>query len=147
MDNKWDLRWLGLAEHISSWSKDPSTKVGSVIANGKKFVSMGYNGFPEDMPDQDQLYQNREEKYSRIIHGEMNAVLFAEQSVRGCTLYTYPFMSCDRCMVHMLQAGIRRFVAPKPTEDQIKRWGDSFLKTRKYAAEVGAEIIEIDFNR
>lgn len=30
--NKWDERLLGLAEYVSNWSKDPSTKVGAVIA-------------------------------------------------------------------------------------------------------------------
>ena len=27
----WDTRFLDLSEHISKWSKDPSTKVGAVI--------------------------------------------------------------------------------------------------------------------
>lgn len=29
--NKWDRRFLDLASHIASWSKDPNTKVGSKI--------------------------------------------------------------------------------------------------------------------
>jgi dCMP deaminase len=96
------------------------------------------------MPDDEALYADREEKYSRIIHCEMNALLYANRKMlpEGCTLYTYPFISCDRCVVHMIQAGIRRFVAPTPTTDQIKRWGDSFSRTRKYILEVGGELIE-----
>jgi dCMP deaminase len=49
--SKWDRRWLELAQHVSSWSKDPSTKVGSVIAQGKQLVSLGYNGFPASCED------------------------------------------------------------------------------------------------
>ena len=33
---KWDNRFLVLAKLIGSWSKDPSTKVGAVIVDGKK---------------------------------------------------------------------------------------------------------------
>ena len=31
MSDKWDIRFLELARHISGWSKDPSTKVGCVV--------------------------------------------------------------------------------------------------------------------
>lgn len=106
-------------------------------------ISVGFNGFPKGMPDDEALYADREEKLSRIIHCEMNALLYAERSIpSGSTLYTYPFISCDRCVVHMLQAGIRRFVAPSPTKAQVERWGDSFAKTRKYLLECGAELVE-----
>ena len=45
--DKWDHRFLALAEHISHWSKDPSTKVGAVITHrSKRVVSMGFNGLP-----------------------------------------------------------------------------------------------------
>lgn len=143
---KWDLRFLEAAKLFSTWSKDPSTQTGAVIASGKRMISTGFNGFPEIMDDVEEHYQNREEKYSRIVHCEMNALLFAKEPVQGCTLYTYPFISCDRCFVHMLQAGIVRFVAPKPTEDQLSRWGAAFNKVRKYADEVGVELIELDLS-
>ena len=107
-------------------------------------LSLGFNGFPAGMKDDDELYANRDEKLSRIIHCEMNALLFANRKMlpEGCTLYTHPFMSCDRCVVHMIQAGIRRYVAPIPTTAQAERWGDSFARTRKYILEVGGELVE-----
>lgn len=142
---KWDLRMLDAAKFFSTWSKDPSTQTGAVIADGKRLVSTGFNGFPEDMEDRDENYNNREEKYSRIIHCEMNALLYAKEKVHGFTLYTYPFISCDRCFVHMIQAGIVRFVAPKPTEDQLVRWGTAFERVRKYAKEVNVELLELDY--
>lgn len=43
---KWDIRFLKLAEHKTTWSKDPQTKVGCVIALGKQDKYYGYNGFP-----------------------------------------------------------------------------------------------------
>lgn len=143
--DEWDLRYLGLASYVATWSKDPSTKTGAVIvAPDNSVISLGFNGFPSGMPDEPELYADREEKLSRIIHCEMNALLHANRKKlpEGCTLYTHPFMSCDRCVVHMIQAGIRRFVAPEPTKAQMERWGDSFARTRKYILEVSGELIE-----
>lgn len=144
---KWDRRFLELAKLVSTWSKDPSTQVGAVIAGfDKRVVSVGFNGFPQWMEDDEALLSNREEKYSRIVHGEINALIFADRAaVAGATLYTHPFMPCDRCVVQLLQAGIDRFVAPKATDDQLARWGAAFDKTRRYIQECGAQLEEVDF--
>jgi dCMP deaminase len=143
---KWDARFLAMAKFVSGWSKDPSTKVGAVIVNaGNRIVSMGYNGFAQSMPDREELYANREEKYSRIVHGEINAIIFAERPVRGMTLYTYPFMPCDRCAVQVIQNGIVRVVAPKLAADKEERWKASMDKTRQYFTEAGVELVELDY--
>jgi dCMP deaminase len=142
MNIKWDKRFLEMAQNISKWSKDPSTQVGAVISNKKQIVSLGYNGFPKQMIDVEEYYTNREEKYSRIIHAELNALINAKANVEGCTLYTYPFLSCDRCFVVMAQSGIVRFVSPKPTVEQISRWGQAFDKTRQYASEMKLTLVE-----
>jgi dCMP deaminase len=134
-DKRWDIRFINLAREVSKWSKDPSTKTGAVIVRPDRSISgIGYNGFPQSMEDWDYLYADREEKYSRIVHCEMNALMFSRDHLplHGYTLYTWPFLSCDRCVVHMLQSGIKTFVAPKPTDDQLSRWGDAWVKTKKY---------------
>lgn len=137
-----------MAKLVSTWSKDPSTQTGAVIVSAdRKDVFIGYNGFPRRMLDIDSLYANREEKYSRIIHCEMNAMQSAGRMAEGSTLYTYPFISCDRCFVHMVQGGIVRFVAPEPSADIITRWGDSLAKVRKYAAEMSLPLIEVPYNK
>ena len=47
MNKKWKKRYLKLAKEISTWSKDPSTKVGAIIVGSKgQVISQGYNGFP-----------------------------------------------------------------------------------------------------
>ena len=75
-EHKWDQRFLDLARHVAGWSKDPSTKVGAVVADDRhQVLSMGYNGFPAGMRDNVDLYEDRPTKYSRIIHAEMNALL------------------------------------------------------------------------
>lgn len=133
-----------MAKLVSTWSKDPSTQTGAVIVRPNGTVaSVGFNGFPKGMNDDPALYANREEKYSRVVHCEVNALIFSEGSVVGSTLYTWPFLSCDRCMVQMLQAGIKRFVAPVASLDGLSRWGAAFAKVKQYAAEVGVEVVEV----
>jgi dCMP deaminase len=95
------------------------------------------------MSDESTLYADRDEKYSRIIHCEMNALLFSSELIRGYTLYTWPFASCDRCVVHMLQAGVQRFVFPALPEDKKERWEKPLRKTLEYLQESGVNWREI----
>jgi dCMP deaminase len=140
---KWDLRFLELAKLVSTWSKDPSTKTGAVIVRPDKTIaSIGYNGFPKTMPDNSEWYANREEKYSRIVHCEINALIHAREPVQEYTLFTWPLAPCDRCAVQMLQAGIKRFVFPEPTEYILTRWASAFEKTKRYITESGATYTE-----
>lgn len=145
--NKWDIRFLNMAEMVSTWSKDPSTQTGAVIVRPDKSVaSVGFNSFPRAMPDDDQHYQARDEKYSRIIHCEMNAALFAhDTSMEGYTLYTYPFLSCDRCFVHMVQLGITRFVSPICPQELKERWGAAFDRVRSYANDCEVIVDEYEW--
>lgn len=140
----WDRRFLGLCEHVASWSKDPSTKVGAVIVRPDRTIaSVGYNGFPRGVRDEPNRLSDRETKYALTVHAEMNAILSAAESVQGYTLYTTPCLSCDRCAVHVIQAGIRRCVAPEPTPDMLSRWRDALRRTRALFAEANVVFQEI----
>jgi dCMP deaminase len=107
---KWDLRFMELAQVVSSWSKDPSTKVGSVIADKKHIVSVGFNGFPAGVEDREEWLNNRETKLRLITHAEINAILNARCSVRVFTVYLYPIFPCPDCAKHLGAAGISRVV-------------------------------------
>jgi dCMP deaminase len=135
---KWDSRFLELAKLIGSWSKDPSTKVGAVIVDdNNRIISVGYNGFPKGVIDDDRL-EDRETKYKIVVHGEINAILFANKSVNGCTLYTSPFEPCPRCAGLIIQSGIKRIVAPK---NNNTRWEEDFKISRQLFKEAGIEVI------
>lgn len=143
---KWDMRFLDLACLVSTWSKDPSTRTGAVIVRPDRTVaSIGYNGFPRGMVDSDERLESREEKYSRVVHCEVNALIHAHEPLRGYTLYTYPFLSCDRCFVQLAQAGITRFVAPVCPVTKRDRWEAVFEKVRAYAEELNVTIDEIHY--
>jgi len=146
--DKWDMDFLMDCEFISRKSKDPSTKCGAkIISPNRATVSEGYNGFPMGMDDDPAIYANREKKYEKIIHCEMNALIFAPVPVVGCTLYTWPLLSCPRCTVHMIQAGIIRFVAPRIPESKVDRWAEKLITSRKFIEEAGASWTEIDVAR
>ena len=116
----WDERMLALAQHVAGWSKDPSTQVGAVIADpAHRVLSIGYNGYPKAVPDC-QL-EDRDYKLARIVHAEMNALLFARAPLEGATLYVWPMPPCSHCAGPIIQAGIGRVVAPPPQE----RWADA----------------------
>lgn len=109
----WDFKYLNKTRYISGSSKDPSTKVGAQITTMDfRPMSEGYNGFPQGIPDDPEWLEDRDIKYEAIIHGELNALIFAERSIRKCRLYTYPFMPCSRCASVFSQAGIQEVVAP-----------------------------------
>lgn len=140
---KWDKRFLELCTFVSQWSKDPSTKTGAVIVRPDRTVaSVGYNGFPSRMRDDEELWNDRPTKYSRVVHCEMNALLHAHESVEGYTLYTTG-MSCDRCLVHQIEAGIERFVWWEDTEDMKSRWADAFERSWAFMTEAGVMATEV----
>jgi dCMP deaminase len=135
--DKWDFRFLDLAKFISNWSKDPSTKVGAVIVDSdNRVISLGYNGFPVGVND-DMRLENRDIKYSMIVHGEMNAILFANSKLNGTTLYTYPFMPCPKCASMIIQAGIKRVVSYNNIPD---RWSKDFQLTQTIFTESNIEL-------
>jgi len=126
---KWDQRYLELAKHISTWSKDPSTQTGAVIVSSDNFiVGVGYNGLPKWVKDSPERLNNRELKYKMVVHCERNAIIAAQRNLNNCTLYTYPFMSCAPCAGMVIQAGISRCVAPF---NDNPRWQEDFKLTQQ----------------
>ncbi len=146
----WDRRFLKLAEHISGWSKDPSTKVGCVIVGPDREVrSTGFNGFPRGIADTPERLNDRPLKYKLVVHGEMNAILHAARigiSLKGCVAYT-TLPSCSQCSIALVQVGIVQAVHPdgldipdrwKPDFDlggSILKEGNVLVRTVKVAAE------------
>ena len=145
MSEKWDKRFLDLATHISTWSKDPSTKVGCVVVGEDREIrSTGFNGFPRGIEDDEERLADREQKYPLICHAEENAIMHAARigiSLKGCTAYvTWP--PCTRCARSLIQAGVSTIVYPENIEIP-ERWMDDFnlslnmLKEAKISLKTG----------
>lgn len=132
-------RWvLDVAKAVAQKSKDPSTKVGAVLVRpDNSFASVGYNGFPRRMEDKDEWWNEREEKYRRVIHAEMNALLACKEDPAGYTMYITHQPCCD-CAKHLAASGLGRVVY-QYNEAISTRFGisedilwDSRVQTRMY---------------
>jgi dCMP deaminase len=146
MNSKWDYRFIDHAAIVANWSKDPSTQTGAVIVRPDNTIaSQGYNGFPKNIKDDTTLLANREEKYKRIVHCEMNALIFAREPLEGYTLYTWPFLSCSRCAVHMIQAGIAKAIAPTLPKELEERWAADLELTKSLFKEAGVTYYTYDY--
>jgi len=108
MELKWIRRFLDLAEYISKWSKDPSTKVGAVIVDrNRRIVSTGYNGFARDVQDLKERLDDRETKYKIVLHAEENAIMYAKQNLENCSLFVSKMPPCSHCASLIIQSGIK----------------------------------------
>lgn len=136
-DLKWDTRFLSLAEHVASWSKDPSTKVGAVLVDdNKRIIGLGYNGFARGVEDALPRYEDRPIKYQMVIHAEANALLNATNNVEGAHCYTSQ-RPCAPCMALLIQAGIRYILSPPPPVGLAERLSESFSIASEMAHEAG----------
>ena len=119
---KWDNRFMDMAEMISTWSKDPSSKIGAVAVNDeRRILATGYNGFPKGIADTEERLNNKDEKYPRIIHAEMNALmnaLYSGVSLKDATLYVYGLPVCPSCTKCVIQAGVKCIVIPATKTDK-----------------------------
>lgn len=111
-DDKWNIRFMQQAQLVSTWSKDPSTKVGCIIVSPNRVVlSEGYNGFPQGIADNERL-NDRNLKYPRVVHGEANAIINAGRNgakIDGGILFvTAP--PCHDCAKMIIQAGIHEIL-------------------------------------
>ncbi len=135
---KWDSRFLLLAHTVASWSKDPSTKVGAVIADGRnRVISLGFNGPPRGLEDDPDL--PREVKLRRTIHAEKNAILFAQRPLAGSSIYV-THHPCAQCAVFIAQANIGRVVCPAPDPTFELRWGDDIAEARLAFSQAGVSL-------
>jgi len=140
---KWDKRFLALAEHVAEWSKDPRTKVGSVIVDSKRrVVSMGYNGFPRGMDDSPELYADREYKSKRMCHAERNALDNSPLMVEGCTLYA-TLQPCKECAKSIAQKGITRVVTYVTERDDAENRFDWDITIETFS-DANVELVYIE---
>ena len=141
LDTKWKKRFLKLSKEISTWSKDPSTKVGAlIISEDRNIISTGYNGFPRNIEDTEERLNNRELKYKFILHAEMNCILNAlynGRSVKDCILFVHGLPPCSECTKSIIQAGIKKVITDSKATDN---WKESLKLSLEMLKEANVEI-------
>ena len=111
----WDEYFMGIALLSAKRSKDPSTQVGACIVDpSNKVVSIGYNGMPRGVDD-DQIPwghgEGLDSKYLYVCHAEFNAILNTRDgsALQGCRIYVTLF-PCNECAKAIIQTGIREVI-------------------------------------
>ena len=126
--DKWHKRFMDVAELVSTWSKDPSTKVGAIVVG----------------PDREIL--ERPTKYDFFEHAERNAVYNAcliGASLKGCVIYVTS-MPCPDCARAIIQSGIKMVVTYKPEFDENapqNTWRDKLVFSEEMFKEAGIEYL------
>lgn len=134
--NKWDQRFIDLTRSVASWSKDPSRKIGAIAVDAdRRILSQGYNGFPRGIDDSNIRLDNREEKYTYIVHAEKNVIYNATYhgvSLHGSTVYVVGLPVCSECAKGLIQVGVKRVVMAldEPIDQQPIRWQESWEDTK-----------------
>lgn len=124
----WDERFMELAIHVASWSKDRSRQVACVIVAPDNSVrALGFNGFPRGLDDEVEGRHFRPAKYLWTEHAERNAIYVAARNgipLNGCRMYL-PWFPCVDCARAIVQAGLVEVVSRQPDFSDI-RWGEDF---------------------
>ena len=141
-----DYTFMLEARLWASRSKDPSRRIGAIIARGKTHLSTGYNGFPSRTPDKEELLNNREEKYKRTIHAEINCILNALKNgvnISGSTLYVYGLPTCSKCAPLIIGAEIDRVIyCDISSENSV--WEGEGKITEELFKEAGVQLFSME---
>jgi dCMP deaminase len=105
MTISWYEYFLNIAKEVAKKSKDPSSQVGCVlVTEDNRPISFGFNGFVSGC-DEALMTLERPMKYFLTIHAEMNALMFAQRSLKNCKAFI-THGPCENCLKHLMQAGI-----------------------------------------
>lgn len=140
---KWEIRGLGIAKEVASWSSDPSTKIGAVAFSVRnRILATGWNGFPRGIEETEDRLNNRELKYKHVVHAEMNVIYNATSegvSLQDSTLYIYGLPCCSECAKGVIQVGIKKVICFIPRSVDPK-WKTSGEEARAMLDEAGVEL-------
>lgn len=142
---KWHKRFISIAELIATWSKDPSSQVGSIIVKDRIILSTGYNGFPRGIADNGRLKSFGKNKL--MIHAEKNAIYNCNSSLVGATMYSTHSPCCD-CALAIIQVRVEVVVVRKNyglcgNSDFSIKWKESLKDSEMLFKEAGIQIIYV----
>ena len=108
--NKFDDKYLKMAEIWAQNSYCKRRQVGALIVKDRMIISDGYNGTPSGFENVCEDEHNVTKPY--VLHAEANAitkVAASSNSSKGATIYVTS-APCIECAKLIIQSGIRRVV-------------------------------------
>ena len=152
--DKWDSRFMDLAQVISSWAScyKQNRKIGCVIVKNKRIMTTGYNGAPagvrtcvergECLREKLGIPSGTKHEICYATHAEQNAIIQAAKlgvSIDGATLYC-THQPCVICAKMIVNAGIKRIVYREgyPDEFSMRIIHESGIEIEKYEPDAAA---------
>ncbi|MEG1647060.1 MAG: cytidine/deoxycytidylate deaminase family protein [Clostridia bacterium] len=124
MMDKWDVRFMQMAELVSTWSScfKENRQVGAIIARDKRILTTGYNGAPSGILNCKErgeclrmklgIESGTRQELCYAVHAEQNAIIQAAKqgiSVQDSTLYC-THQPCVICAKMIINAGIKKVI-------------------------------------
>lgn len=132
-NEKWDKRFMDLAEQIASWSSCLRRHVGSIVVRDKRILTTGYNGAASGIMscvERNECLRNKlgiesgtRQEICYAIHAEQNAIVQAAKmgvSLDGATIYV-THQPCSMCARIIINSGIKRIVYKEGYPDDFSR--------------------------
>lgn len=122
--NKWDIRFMQLAETVASWSScyQENRHVGAIIVKDKRILTTGYNGASsgilscaekgECLRKKLNIPSGTRQEICYAVHAEQNAIIQAAKlgvSVDGAVMYV-THQPCVICAKMIINSGIKKVV-------------------------------------
>lgn len=101
--------FLKTALNVSEYGTCSRLRVGAVLVQNNRIVSVGYNGSASGLEHCNHTDNSR---CSKSVHGEANAILFCAKAgikTEGATMYC-THCCCGGCSGLLINAGIKKFV-------------------------------------
>lgn len=147
--NKWDERFMQLAETVASWSScfQDNRHVGAVIVKDKRILTTGYNGASsgikscaekgECLRKKLNIPSGTRQEICYAVHAEQNAIIQAAKlgvSVDNATMFV-THQPCVICAKMIINSGIKKVVYKQgyPDEFSIKIMNEANVELIKFS--------------
>ena len=117
MRPSWQETYFEIAKIVAKRSKDPHTQVGAILVKNGCVIGIGYNGEPRNFKYE--FDWNSDEKYTYVIHAELNAIANAcsiGANVTGSDIYL-TMSPCKDCIKLLIQHQIKNIYYLKDYKD------------------------------
>ena len=146
--NKWDSRFMQMAETVASWSScfQENRHVGAVIVKDKRILATGYNGAPagivscaergECLRRKRNIASGTMQEVCYAVHAEQNAIIQAAKlgiSLDGAVMYV-THQPCILCTRMIINSGIKKVIYKNgyPDEFALELFKESSVEIIKF---------------
>lgn len=146
--NKWDERFMQLAETVAEWSScfQQNRHVGAVIVKDKRILTTGYNGAPAGLKScaergvclrrERNIASGTMQEVCYAVHAEQNAIIQAAKlgiSLEGSVMYV-THQPCVICTRMIINSGVKKVIYKSgyPDEFALQLFSASDVELVKY---------------